>query len=166
MNMRRRLGCLALWLGLIALWLGLLASMPKAQAMTGPGHCEMVKTADSRANSIAVEVQDQRFEPAVATGSRSGWRDCLPRPLERLRELDGGDIGFDPEDGSATLPGGFVATGRLLGTLVIWAGQESLLIGVLLDEPRRSRGTTQPRCRHFSAPAGAGSPVPSIGRRA
>ncbi|MCW3480819.1 hypothetical protein OL229_14825 [Neisseriaceae bacterium JH1-16] len=104
--------------------------------MTGPGHCEQVDADDGRTNRAAAVARDRAFETDEVAGSRRGWRDCLPR----LRELDGGDIGLDPNDGRATVPGGFVATGRLLGMLLIWAGQQSVLIGVLLDEPRGPRG--------------------------
>ncbi|MDN0074475.1 hypothetical protein QU481_06140 [Crenobacter sp. SG2303] len=159
----RRLGSLALWLGLLALWLWLLTIMPKAQAMTGPGHCGSVRSADSR---VAVATRDRAFEAGETTGSERGWRDCLPGPLERLREL--GDTGVESNDGRIMVSGGPAATGHLLGLLVIWAGQESLLIGMLLDEPRRPRGTAPPPCRGCPSPvsAGAGIAAPSISLRA
>jgi hypothetical protein len=113
---------------------------------------------------VHAEARDGTFEAGEVAGLRRGWRDCLPRPLERLREL--GDADVESNDGRTMVPGGPVVTGRLLGMVMGWVGQESLLIGMLLDEPQTPRDAERLRCRPAAVPARVDRTAPATVRRA
>jgi len=113
---------------------------------------------------VHAEARDGTFEAGEAAGLRLGWRDCLPRPLERQREL--GDADVESNDGRIMVPGGPVVADRLLGMVMVWVGQESLLIGMLLDERQRPSDAEGLRCRAAAVPTLVDRTAPAAVRRA